>query len=124
MVSCIPYLLSIIQLVHVVIDVLLKKTKIPSVPSDFEKPLFKQGLTSINDLKVGTVLTGRVTNTTHFGAFVDIGVGKDALLHNSQVNRAELRGKAGLELGDRVEVSVNSIERERGRIGLRLRKLL
>ena len=73
---------------------------------------------------MGTVLTGRVTNTTHFGAFVDIGVGKDALLHNSQVNRAELRGKAGLELGDRVEVSVNSIERERGRIGLRLKKLL
>ena len=91
---------------------------------DFEKPLFKKGLTSIEDLRVGGSLTGRVTNTTHFGAFVDIGVGKDALIHVSKMPRTLLNGKASLELGDKVEVTILNIEIDRQRIQLGLNKLL
>ena len=78
----------------------------------------------MEDLKVGSVLTGRVTNTTHFGAFVDIGVGRDALVHVSKMPRNLLNGKTMLELGDRVEVTVLNIEMERKRIQLGLKKLL
>ena len=77
----------------------------------------------MEDLKRGTVLTGKVVNSTHFGAFVDIGVGQDALIHVSQMPRHLLHGKSSLELGDKVEVEVTNIEIHRKRIGLRLLKL-
>ena len=77
----------------------------------------------MEDLKVGESLTGRVTNTTHFGAFVDIGVGKDALIHVSKMPRNVLNGKASLELGDKVEVTILNIEINRQRIQLGLKKL-
>ena len=79
---------------------------------------------SLSDLKTGTVVTGRVTNTTHFGAFTDIGVGRDALIHCSNIRPSLLQGKKTLELGDKVEVVVQRIELERQRIGLRLLRLL
>jgi len=77
------------------------------------------------DLKVGTQVTGKVTNVTHFGAFVDIGVGKDALLHVSGVQPGLLPlGRAGLALGDVVEAVVTMLEMRRERIGLRLVRLV
>ncbi|KAJ8912925.1 hypothetical protein NQ315_017255 [Exocentrus adspersus] len=75
-------------------------------------PLFRKGLTSIYDINSGTVVTGRVKNVTHFGSFVDIGVGTDGLIHNSKLNGCNL------QIGDRVEAKVLSIDVQRRRIGL------
>lgn len=75
-------------------------------------PLFKKGLADINALTVGSVLTGRVNNVTHFGSFIDIGVGCNGLIHRSKQNGLDL------QTGDKVEVKVLNIELERKRIGL------
>lgn len=75
-------------------------------------PLFKKGVTSIDDLNIGTVVKGQVKNVTHFGCFVDIGVGQHALIHNSK-----LRGM-DLQIGDRIEAVVLNIEIDRKRISL------
>ena len=94
------------------------------IRDEFEKPLFRQAVTTMESLSVGLTVTGRVSNTTHFGAFVDIGVGRDALLHSSQMRPASMNGKGALQLGDRVEAMVISIDRNKGHIGLKLLRLL
>ncbi|GFS19498.1 S1 RNA-binding domain-containing protein 1, partial [Elysia marginata] len=83
-----------------------------------QKPLFKQDIISASDLRPGSELTGRVLNVTHFGAFVDIGVKINGLIHNSKMGR---HGK--LAVGDRVEVKVESIDLDRQRIGLVLQNV-
>lgn len=76
--------------------------------------MFKQDVTSLEDLHSGTRLSGRVTNMTSFGAFVDCGVGRDGLVHNSSMGR--FKGKVGL--GDLVEVTVKSVNIQKQHIGL------
>lgn len=83
-----------------------------------KKPLFKQGLTKISDLVVDTVVSGAITNVTHFGCFVDIGVGRDALIHSSKLEKMTPR------IGDRVECVVLNVEAQRGRINLKLKNIL
>ena len=63
-------------------------------------------MTSLSDLHPGTQLSGRITNMTSFGAFVDCGVGRDGLIHNS--NMGQFKGKVGL--GDLVEVTVKAVD--------------
>jgi len=75
-------------------------------------PLFRNGMKSIEDLKIGSILSGAVQNITHFGAFVDIGVGRNGLIHNTKMKNQTLH------VGQRVEVEVISIEANRGRISL------
>lgn len=82
------------------------------------KPLFKQGLTKVSDLIVDTVVSGAITNVTHFGCFVDIGVGRDALIHSSKLEDMTPR------IGDRVECVVISVDAVRGRINLKLKNIL
>ncbi|KAJ8944044.1 hypothetical protein NQ318_016242 [Aromia moschata] len=77
-----------------------------------QAPLFKKGLISIYDISVGTVLTGRIKNVTHFGCFVDIGVGTDGLIHNSKLNGFNL------QIGDRTEAKVINLDINKKRIGL------
>ncbi|XP_055905833.1 S1 RNA-binding domain-containing protein 1 isoform X2 [Eupeodes corollae] len=87
--------------------------------SDFDKkPLFKQGITRMEDLFIGEIVTGAVTNITHFGAFVDIGIECDGLIHTSKMNGIVLN------LGDRVNTSVIDIDKGRRRIALRLDELI
>ncbi|KAF5296661.1 hypothetical protein FQR65_LT10201 [Abscondita terminalis] len=78
------------------------------------KPLFKKNVTSVYDLDVGSALSGSISNCTHFGCFVDVGVGYDGLIHSSN-----MRGY-NLEIGDKVEVKVINIEINRKRIGLEM----
>jgi uncharacterized protein len=74
----------------------------------------------MDDLVPGqTVLSGVVTNVTTFGAFVDIGVEKNGLIHVSQ-----MRSGPKPELGHRVEVKVLNVDREKGRIGLALKGIV
>ena len=67
----------------------------------------------MDDLLVGMTLQGTVRNVVDFGAFIDIGVKQDGLLHRSQTPRG-----VALGVGDVVTVEILSVEPERGRIGL------
>ena len=67
----------------------------------------------MEDLKSGMQLMGTVRNVVDFGAFVDIGVKQDGLLHRSQMPRSVAIG-----VGDVIEVKVIKVEPERGRISL------
>ena len=81
---------------------------------DFEKPLFRKEVQDVNSLKIGTVLTGKITNVTHFGAFVDIGVGQNGLIHTSKMKNSKV------DLGDKVSVKVVSLDLNKNRIGLKI----
>uniref|UniRef100_A0A8D3BPV3 S1 RNA binding domain 1 n=1 Tax=Scophthalmus maximus TaxID=52904 RepID=A0A8D3BPV3_SCOMX len=90
---------------------------------------FKRGIVSMSDLRVGTVLTGRVDNAALFGAFVDIGVGRSGLIHKSNITLDKLpvsqRNRSlALGPGERVEVRVLNVDPQRGRIGLDLIRVL
>lgn len=82
------------------------------------KPLFKQGLQRMSDLKVGIVVTGAISNITTFGYFVDIGIECDGLIHVSQLN-----GKTA-NIGDCVKTRVLNLDVARKRIQLRLEEIL
>ena len=59
---------------------------------EFAEPLFRSSLTRVEDVSVGSQLTGRVSNVTDFGAFVDVGLGRDGLLHvRYGTNRARVK---------------------------------
>nr|XP_061821469.1 S1 RNA-binding domain-containing protein 1-like [Nerophis lumbriciformis] len=99
------------------------------IRQDFGQEDFKRGVVSIHDLQVGTVLTGRVDNTCLFGAFVDIGVGRDGLIHKSNITLDKLpisqrRRSLALGPGQRVAVRVLNVDAQRGRIGLDLIRVL
>jgi uncharacterized protein len=80
---------------------------------DLPAPILRQDVLSLKDLKVGMRLKGTVRNVVDFGAFVDIGLKNDGLLHRSQTPRGTT-----LHVGDIVEVEILSIEQDRGRIAL------
>ncbi|KAG5328893.1 SRBD1 protein, partial [Acromyrmex heyeri] len=91
----------------------LTMQKDEDIRSKLNQPLFRNSVRCIEDLIVGTILSGVVRNVTHFGAFVDVGVGKEGLIHVSRM-------KKDLHIGQRVEVKVVDIELARQRIGLEL----
>ena len=80
---------------------------------DLPLPLLRSDVLSMDDLKPGMLLNGTVRNVIDFGAFVDIGVKQDGLLHRSRVPR-----DVQLGVGDVIEVEITSVEIERSRIGL------
>ncbi len=80
---------------------------------DSQAPILRSDVLSMDDLKAGLVLHGTVRNVVDFGAFVDIGVKQDGLLHRTQVPR-----DVSLSVGDVIEVMVQKVEKERGRIAL------
>lgn len=80
---------------------------------DLPAPLLRSDVLSMDDLRTGMKLSGTVRNVVDFGAFVDIGVKQDGLLHRSQIPRDRQ-----LSVGDVIEVEILSVEKERGRIGL------
>ncbi|XP_048660408.1 S1 RNA-binding domain-containing protein 1 isoform X3 [Marmota marmota marmota] len=97
--------------------------------TEFDKPDFKRSIVCLEDLQVGTVLTGKVENATLFGIFVDIGVGKSGLIPIRNVTEAKLsktkkRRSLGLGPGERVEVRVLNIDIPRSRITLDLIRVL
>jgi uncharacterized protein len=80
---------------------------------DLPKPILRNDVLNMDDLTPGMRLEGTVRNVVDFGAFIDIGVKQDGLLHRSQIPRRER-----LSVGDILEVSIVKVEKERGRISL------
>jgi len=89
---------------------------------EFKAAEFREGVETLNDLKLGMVLEGTVTNVTHFGAFVDIGVHQDGLVHISALSDRFIDDpRSVVKAGDIVTVKVMSIDIPRKRVGLSMR---
>lgn len=89
---------------------------------DLPKPLFRNDVLRIADLKEGMRLRGTVRNVVEFGAFVDIGIKDDALVHISEMSRHYIKSPFDVvSVGDSVEVKVLSIDQKRGRVALSMR---
>jgi uncharacterized protein len=89
----------------------------------FEAFSFTDGVNAIGDLKIGMKLPGIVTNITNFGAFVDIGVHQDGLIHLSQItNRFIKDANEVLKVAQRVEVTVTDVDINRKRIALSMKE--
>ena len=85
----------------------------------FEPPKFRDDVTKIEDVKEGMKLEGVVTNVTAFGAFVDIGVHQDGLIHLSELSDNYVSDPASVvKAGDRLQVTVIGVDRARQRISL------
>lgn len=85
---------------------------------------FDKNVTSVDDLVAGMVLPGIVTNITNFGAFVDVGVHQDGLVHVSQLaDRYVANPTQVVKLHQHVKVRVVEVDRKRNRISLSMKKL-
>ncbi|XP_031213080.1 S1 RNA-binding domain-containing protein 1 isoform X1 [Mastomys coucha] len=107
----------------------LSQPKTYDIRTDFDKPDFKRSIVCLEDLQVGTVLTGKVENATLFGVFVDIGVGKAGLIPVRFITEAKLsktkkRRSLGLGPGEKVEVKVLNVDIPQSRISLDLLRVL
>ena len=86
---------------------------------DFPQPILKQKVLSLDDLTEGMEMEGTVRNVVDFGAFVDIGVGQDGLVHISKLaNRFVKHPMDVVSVGDVVTVWVDEVDVKRGRIAL------
>ena len=91
---------------------------------DLPAPLTRQNIIKLSDIAVGTILKGTVRNITDFGAFIDIGLKQAGLLHISEMSHRRVRHPLDLlSVGDSLDVMIISIDEERGRIGLSLKRM-
>jgi len=87
--------------------------------SEFKVAQFAEGIHELSDLQMGMILEGVITNVTKFGAFVDIGVHQDALIHISQLANTFIRDPSEVvSVGDVVRVKVLDVDLERKRIAV------
>jgi uncharacterized protein len=94
-----------------ILDQLVRPGRDPR--SDAPPPILRSDVLKVEDLMTGMRLKGTVRNVVDFGAFVDIGIKQDGLLHRTQIPSGTL-----LQVGDIIEVEILKIETDRGRIGL------
>lgn len=88
---------------------------------DFEAPVLRQDVLDISNLEIGQKLEGTVRNVVDFGAFVDIGLHDDGLIHISQMSKSFVKHPSQVvSVGDVVTVWVSKIDKERGKINLSL----
>jgi uncharacterized protein len=104
-----------------ILDELAKPGRDPRI--QFESFSFAEGVNKIDDLQPGMKLPGIVTNVTNFGAFVDIGVHQDGLVHVSQLSDRFVRTPTDVvKVQQRVTVTVLEVDKERQRISLSMRQ--
>ena len=89
---------------------------------DMPKPILRSDVLKLDDLKEGMVLTGTVRNVIDFGAFVDIGVKHDGLVHISEMSDKYIKNPSEIvSVGDIVKVKVISIDKERQKVALSMK---
>ncbi|MBR1870911.1 MAG: RNA-binding transcriptional accessory protein [Kiritimatiellae bacterium] len=103
-----------------IIDELKKPGRDPRAV--FEKPAFRDDVTTIDDVKEGMTLEGIVTNVAAFGAFVDIGIHQDGLVHLSELADRYVRDTSEVvKVGDKITVRVIGVDKARNRVSLSAR---
>lgn len=92
------------------------------IRDDLPKPVLRSDILSLEDLKVGMILDGVVRNVIDFGAFVDIGVHQDGLVHISQISKNYVKVPSEvLKVGDQVKVKVIGVDVPKKRIQLSIK---
>ena len=100
-----------------VYEALLKDRRDPR--DEFEKPLLRSDILNMDDLQEGMVLEGTVRNVAKFGAFVDIGLKSDALIHVSEISDKFVADPTKeLSVGQIIKVKILLLDKVRGRVGL------
>ncbi|HDL18165.1 MAG TPA: RNA-binding transcriptional accessory protein [Bacteroidetes bacterium] len=99
-----------------IIDNLEKPGRDPR--ADMPKPILRRDVMKMEDLREGMLLKGTVRNVVDFGAFVDIGVKQDGLVHRSEMGKRVMSPMEVVSVGDIIEVKVLKVDSERGRIAL------
>lgn len=90
---------------------------------NFAKPLLKSDILTLDDLAIGMKLSGTVRNITQFGAFVDIGLKQDAMIHISKISKNYIKNPLDvLSVGQIVDVYVIDVDKGRSRVGLAMFK--
>ncbi len=103
-----------------IIEELIKPGRDPR--EDMPKPILRTDVLKFEDLKEGMILTGTVRNVTDFGAFVDIGVKHDGLVHISQMSEKYIKNPSDIvAVGDIVKVQVIEIDKDRQKVKLTMK---
>ncbi len=103
-------------------DSVLKPGRDPR--DEMPAPILMEDVMSIEDLKAGMVMTGTVRNVIDFGAFVDIGVHQDGLVHISQISNKFIKHPTDvLSVGDVVKVKIIDVDMKKNRISLSMKEL-
>ncbi|MGL5055228.1 MAG: Tex family protein [Fusobacteriaceae bacterium] len=106
-----------LETVKDIFDALIRDRRDPR--ENFDKPLLKSDVLKIDDLKIGMDIEGTVRNVVAFGAFVDIGLKNDALLHISDISDKFVKDPSTvLSVGQIIKVKIKTIDTERQRVGL------
>lgn len=110
---------------HTLKDIVFELKKPGRDPrEDMPKPIFRNDVLEMEDLKEGMSLVGTVRNVVDFGAFVDIGVKQDGLVHISNMaDRYIKHPNEVVKVGDNVEVKILDVDMKRGRIGLTMKEI-
>ena len=105
------------------IDIIAELAKPGRDPRDeMPKPVLRQDVLKLEDLKEGMILTGTVRNVIDFGAFVDIGVKYDGLVHISEMSEKFIKNPSDIvSVGDIVKVKVIKIDMERKKVALSMK---
>ena len=104
-------------------DIIAELAKPGRDPRDeMPKPILRQDVLKLEDLKEGMILTGTVRNVIDFGAFVDIGVKYDGLVHISEMSEKFIKNPSDIvSVGDIVKVRVIKIDMERKKVALSMK---
>lgn len=87
--------------------------------------MIQPGTMTLRDLDEGAIVRGRVTRLERYGAFVDVGVGRDGMLHVKEMGRGYVeKPEDVVNVGDEIDVQVIGLDRRRGRIDLSIKELL
>jgi len=86
---------------------------------DLPKPILRRDVLSMSDLTQGMTLKGTIRNVVDFGAFVDIGVKVDGLLHRSNIKQGKV-----IKVGDIIDVTIQFVDHERERIALAMKETM
>lgn len=87
--------------------------------------MIEPGTLTIRDLKEGMVVTGKVTRLERYGAFVDVGVGRDGMLHVKEMGHGYVeKPEDVVKVGDEIQVEVAGVDQRRGRVDLSIKNLL
>ena len=124
-VSLLPIIISFLLARVIATFKRLKSLKKPILdPRDeLVAPALKSDILTIDNLNVGMKLSGVVRNVVDFGAFIDIGLKNDGLVHISEISNEFIKHPSEvLKVGDIIDCYVKDIDKEKGRVGLTLKE--